>query len=240
MSLEYHRPQTIDEAVQLLDQGVPLAGGTVVTAARGELQAVIDLQDLGLDALEVAEAGYVFGATLTLQAMVEAADRLPQALVQACRLEAGWNIRNRASVAGTVVSADGRSPLVTLLLALGAEVELALADERIPLAQFLEDDRRGGLITAIHTGRPERLLYEQVARAPFDRPQVCVAAARSDHTRVALGGFGRHPLLLEGDDLVTAAQAAYAEADDAWASGEFRGEVAGVLTARLLDQIQAS
>lgn len=240
MNLEYHRPQTIEEAVQLLERGVPLAGGTAVTPARAQMQAVIDLQDLGLDGMEVGEAGFSFGAALTLQALVEAGDRLPQALVQACRLEAGWNIRNRASMAGTVVSADGRSPLVTVLLALGAELELALADERIPLAGFLADVRRSGLITAVHAGRPDRLLYEQVARAPFDRPQVCVAAARSDHTRLALGGFGQHPALLEGDDLVAAAQAAYAEADDAWASGEFRSQVAGVLTARLLDQIQES
>jgi CO/xanthine dehydrogenase FAD-binding subunit len=39
------------------------------------------------------------------------------------------------------------------------------------------------------------------------------------------------------DAAVTAAREAYATADDDWASGEYRGHVAGVLVGRLLAEV---
>jgi CO/xanthine dehydrogenase FAD-binding subunit len=242
MSFEYHRPKTIEEALELLDVGVPMAGGTAVTPARSGLEAVIDLQDLGLDGFRTTGEGYEFGAALPLQTLVESAETLLSALVHCCRLEAGWNIRNKATVAGTIVSCDGRSPLVTTLLAMGAEVELARAGDLMPLDAYLDTNAKGDLITAIHVPRQERLLYEQVARAPFDRPQVCVAVARSETVRVSLGGFGARPILVDGDGLdewVRNAEQAYVEADDAWASGEYRSSIAGVLTNRLVGEMLA-
>jgi len=38
-ALEYHRPKTISEALSLLKQGVPLAGGTILTPNRRGLRA---------------------------------------------------------------------------------------------------------------------------------------------------------------------------------------------------------
>ena len=52
--LEYSRPGTLAEALALLQHGVPLAGGTALTANRRSLQAVVDLQDLGLDTLDIS------------------------------------------------------------------------------------------------------------------------------------------------------------------------------------------
>ncbi|MEK6589003.1 MAG: FAD binding domain-containing protein [Chloroflexota bacterium] len=259
-ALEYHRPKTISEALSLLKQGVPLAGGTILTPNRRGLRAVVDLQDLGLNAFEIRADDFAFGAMVSLQALVEAADRLPAALVAACRLEAGWNIRNQATLGGTVASADGRSPLLTTLLAMGAELELAPEGMRASLDELLEtggsrtQDRpfglaQGKLMTAIHVRRPERLAYEQVARSPADRPLVCAAAAlfdRAQKVRVALGGFGSRPILVDrGEDGLegtleragNAAQAAYSRAADAWAGAEFRSAVADTLVRRVVSEV---
>jgi len=250
--LEYYRPNTLAEALTLLQHGVPLAGGTSLTANRRTLQAVVDLQDLGLDSLEISETGFRFGATLSLQALVDAAERLPPGLVRACRLEAGWNIRNQATLGGTLLSGDGRSPLLTALLAMGAELESAQGNSRMPLAELLSLRAARspiGLITAIHARRPDRLAYEQVARSPADLPQICAAAAyfgKSDELVVALGGSGQGPLLVHHatggppgtlESMVQAAQQAYSKAGDAWASAEFRTAIAGTLVRRVAREV---
>ncbi|HEY4666625.1 MAG TPA: FAD binding domain-containing protein [Anaerolineales bacterium] len=250
--LEYYRPSSLEEALALLQHGVPLAGGTALTANRRALGAVVDLQDLGLDSLDISESGFRFGATLPLQALVAAAERLPPALVRACRLEAGWNIRNQATLGGTLFSGDGRSPLLTTLLAMGAELESAQSNSRLPLAELLSLRANGspiGLITSVHINRPRRLAYEQVARSPADLPQVCAAAAHFDGTDqlgVALGGFGRHPLLVHQasggqartlERAVEAARQAFSKASDAWAGAEFRAAVAGTLVGRVVREV---
>jgi len=253
--LEYYRPSTLAEALTLLQRGVPLAGGTALTANRRTLQAVVDLQDLGLDSLDISETGFRFGATLPLQALVAAADRLPPALVRACRLEAGWNIRNQATLGGTLFSGDGRSPLLTTLLAMGSELEWAQHDSRMPLAELFSLRASGtsvGLLTAIHIRRPDGLAYEQVGRAPADLPQVCAAAASfggAEQFRAVIGGYGQRPLLVQdsGDASPEAieraarsAEQAYSTAGDAWASADFRAAVAGTLVRRVVRQVLPS
>jgi len=250
--LEYYRPSTIAEALALLQHGIPLAGGTRLTANRRTLHAVVDLQDLGLDSLDISETGFRFGATLPLQALVAAEERLPPALVRACRLEAGWNIRNQATLGGTLFSGDGRSPLLTTLLALGATLEWAQERPRMDLDELLSSRASPspvGLITAIHALRPDRLAYEQVGRSPADLPQVCAAAAffgAAKEFRVAMGGYGRRPLLVRdsGDAspqaierAARAAEEAYSTAGDSWASAEFRAAVARTLVRRVVREV---
>jgi hypothetical protein len=77
-----------------------------------------------------------------------------------------------------------------------------------------------------------RLAYEYVARTPADWPLVCagVAAWPSGRTRVALGGFGEAPwLAMDGPTAhgaEFAAADAYSQAGDAWATAEYRREMA--------------
>ena len=247
-SIEYHRPQTLDEALELLEHGVPLAGGTRLTPSLRGVGALVDLQDLDLDQIEATESTLEFGGTATLQGLVDNGSRLPEALIQAARLEAGWNIRNQATVGGTIVTGDGRSPLLTVLLALGAELELAPGGDRISLGDAFDrgEARAGGkLITAIHAANPGRLEYAQVARSPADRPQICVAVVADPSeklARIALGGYGAHPILLpngeglEAKEAAHLAQTMYADAGDQWASAEYRSSAAATLVARLVKQ----
>ncbi|TFH38201.1 MAG: hypothetical protein E4G99_00250, partial [Anaerolineales bacterium] len=92
--MDYLRPKTIHEAVDLLSKGIPLAGGTQLIARRHELEAVIDLQALGLDGLTVRKGLITVGAMTRLQQLLSTEVSLPEALRAACRFEAAWNIRN--------------------------------------------------------------------------------------------------------------------------------------------------
>jgi CO/xanthine dehydrogenase FAD-binding subunit len=252
--MEYHRAQSLDEALSLLKEAVPLAGGTNLTPRRRALPSIVDLQDIGLDTLEVTEMGLVAGACVTLQSLAELADVVLAVLARTARLEAGWNLRNVATLAGSLMTADGRSPLVTALLAAGANVELQPGGENIGLDELLARREAQGLnrlITTVTVPRPRRLAYEQVARSPADRPIVCAAVAEvgpdgeETQMRVALGGYGASPVLVpvaDGrstseefvDEIGRLASGVYADAGDAWASAEYRSEVAGILVRRLL------
>jgi probable selenate reductase FAD-binding subunit len=252
--LEYYRPETIEEALELLQRGIPLAGGTAITPRRREVSAVIDLQELDLDRIESQNNFVLAGAGVKLQSVVDAEGILPDALRLACRREAGRNLRNMATLAGTLMTADGRSPLLTVMLALETQVLLEPGSKTVSLVELFEQ-REGEafrpLITGLKFPGPKALGYEQVARAPADRPLVCAAAAwlsendSKQQVRVALGGFGSKPILVGQagysveqpggvEAAVEAARMAFADAGDAWASGEYRSYVAGVLVRRLL------
>jgi len=249
--LDYFRPKSVDDALKLLPRGLPLGGGTTLTPLRHQVPAVVDLQSLGLDRLECKDDRIVAGATITLQTLAEAGEPVPAVLAEACRREAGLNLRNMATLAGAAVSCDGRSPLTTVLLALRTEAVVEPGSEVISLHNLL--DRRahemsGRLIVAFRIPCPLHLGYEQVGRSPADLPLACAAVATfpGEHAQyqVALGGFGKRPILVLGAEAASqeghleaaaeAARVAYAEAGDSWASAEYRSAVAGVLVRRLL------
>ena len=254
---EYFRPKTLAEAIELLERGVPLYGGTALTPRRREISAVIDLRELGLDNLEIQDGTILIGAGLTLQKMVDAVDTLPVALREVCLQEAGWNLRNMATLGGTIMSDDGRSPLLTVLIALRAQVVIEPGGNMIPLVDLLQQREDAGfhnLITVIRLDTPLKLVYEQISRTPADRPIVCAAIAcfleenAGETFQVALGGFGSYPIRVEeagfrlesDEDIDAAAQACrevYANAGDVWASAEYRSQISGVLVRRLLMEL---
>jgi putative selenate reductase FAD-binding subunit len=251
--LEYLLPETLEQALEYLDQGIPLAGGTVITPRRSDVRAVVDLRHLGLDGIQIQGASVEIGATTRLQSIIEAEENLPKMLREACKLEAGWNLRNMATIGGAIMSLDGRSPLLTTLLALNTQIIQQPGPVILPLNDVLEERSGVKLITGIQFDRPTALLYEQVARAPADFPLVCAAMAYwkdVDERKIgiAIGGYGTRPLQLDqivGDQgekkdfqsVFELAQAAYGNAGDAWASAEYRSEVAGVLVRRLLGEV---
>jgi CO/xanthine dehydrogenase FAD-binding subunit len=124
----------------------------------------------------------------------------------------------------------------------------------MPLHELLMARSRGKLITNVRFSIPENLGYEQVARSPADWPLVCSAVASSkdheDKITVVIGGFGAYPIRLmeiekiwgetrDFEQVVSVAQDAYKNAEDKWASAEYRSEVVGVLVRRLLKEVQS-
>jgi CO/xanthine dehydrogenase FAD-binding subunit len=251
MILEYHRPKTITNALALLarkePRTLPLAGGSVLNQPSPDAFAVVDLQALELDGIAQKGSSLILGAMLTLENLLEF-EGIPTALAAAIQHEATHNLRNVATVAGTLVAADGRSPFATTLLAMDAQLKYVPGDETISLGNVLPQRRGflvGKLITQVKLPTNIHLAYEYVARTPADLPLVCIAAAQwsSGRTRLALGGYGASPVLgLDGPEPGGAelvASNAYLQAQDEWASAAYRSEVAAVLTRRCLDQLSA-
>ncbi len=242
----YHRPRTIDEALALIGRSsprtLPLGGGTLLSHLQSEAIEVVDLQGLGLNQLVPQGNNLEIGATVTLQQLLE--DRhLPSALRNTLSLEAPLNIRESASVAGSLVASDGRSTFSTAMLALDARLTLEPKHQELLIGNLLPLRERllpGKLITKITIPLNVKFAFEQVARTPADKPIVCAALALwpSGRTRLALGGFGTAPVLAmdgtEAEGLETAARQALQEASDEWGSSEYRMEMAARLARRCL------
>ncbi|HNQ93188.1 MAG TPA: FAD binding domain-containing protein [Anaerolineales bacterium] len=249
MITAYHRPKTLDEALALLSQPntVPLGGGTLLSQPTTDSVHAVDLQLLGLNSLRVNGNNLELGATLTLQSLLES-EHCPDALKRALKLEAPLNIRNSATLAGTLVSCDGRSTFGTVLLAMDAKIAVmskqsAVSSNQssaISVGEFLPLRPRG-LITSISIPLNVKLAFEYVSRTPSDKPIVCVALAQwnSGRTRLAVGGFGKSPMLaMDGtasDDAATAARNAFHEANDDYGSAEYRMDVASTLAKRCME-----
>ena len=249
MIIDYHKPNTLDEALALLNKPktLPLGGGTVLSKATPDPVSVVDLQRLGLDALRVTGSDLVIGATCTLQSLLEF-DQTPAALRSAIKLEAPLNLRNTATAAGALVAGDGRSTFVTMLLALDAKIEQKFLEgtevksQTTGISDFILTHPKG-LITSVTIPLNTKTAFDYVSRTPADKPIVCAALAQwnSGRSRLALGGYGKNPLLAmdgtEGDGVDIAASNAYHEAADEYASAEYRMETASVLAKRCMESL---
>jgi CO/xanthine dehydrogenase FAD-binding subunit len=138
---------------------------------------------------------------------------------------------------------------MTMLLAMDAKIEMAIFDNskiesRVTnIGEFILT-RPKGLITSITIPLNVKSAFDYVSRTPSDKPIVCAALAQwnSGRTRLALGGYGKTPLLAmdgtEADGLETAARNAFHEAADEWASAEYRMDAAATLAKRCLEKIR--
>ncbi|HET6822838.1 MAG TPA: FAD binding domain-containing protein [Anaerolineales bacterium] len=263
MITAYHRPKTLDEALTLLAQPnrTPLGGGTLLSRPGADPVEAVDLQSLNLNSIEKQGNSLKIGATVTLQELLISA-LCPDALKPAIKLEAPLNLRNASTAAGTLVSCDGRSTFATVLLALDAKLEQTrLEDSKIEshvsnVGEFLPLRKlQGSLITSITIPLNVKFAFEYVSRTPADKPIVCAALAlwNSGRTRLALGGYGKSPMLaIDGTEtersdasatdnrlrsVQSAARNAFHEATDEWASAEYRMDVAATLAKRCLESL---
>lgn len=257
MKTEYIRPTSITEALEILKlpNSMPLAGGTFLNTPEYKLIlerrigdasiALVDLQDLGLDHIRKHGNNLEIDACVTLQQLCENAHS-PEDLKRAIKLEAPLNIRNMATVAGTLVACNGRSAFACAMLALDAKLLIEPGATESFLGNYLplrEDSVPGKLVIKITIPLTASLAFEYVGRTKFDLPIVCAAVAKwtSGRTRLALGGYGTSPLLaMDGkaeDDIMSAARNGYHEAADEWASAEYRADVAATLARRCINRL---
>lgn len=257
MIVEYHRPENLEDALRLITRENPptrpLGGGTVINQNKMDDFAVVDLQKLGLDFIRVKGKSLHLGAMKPLHTLTEPLTsetgepaRIHQSLVEAVKLEGTFNSRQVATIAGTIVAGDGRSSLLTCLLALDVQLMIQPGDKQVKLGDFLPlrgIDETPVLITEVIIPTHTQLACEQIARTPLDLPIVCAAVSKwaSGRTRVALGGYSDQPVLAfdgtEPDGAELAAEEAYSKADDQWGSAAYRRKMAGLLTLRCLEQL---
>jgi CO/xanthine dehydrogenase FAD-binding subunit len=270
----YYRPATLKEALALLERrelrATPLAGGSHLVpllradvdlpgSLAAEVDGVVDLADLGL--AFVRPEGGAGNGWLHLGAMTRLAEIVDEdvcgaiaggLLTEAARREGPVNLRNVATIAGSVLTAEPASELLLALLALTAEATLVSGDgaERtVPLAALSAEPQavpERGLITALRLPWPGEAVrggLARVARTPADHPIVAAAAVvDGSSARVAIGGVTQSPVLVHLDTSDDVAQAilsavsGHALLFDFRGSAEYRQAMAPILARRAIEQ----
>lgn len=151
----YHRPGTFEDALDLMNRyradARIMAGGTdLLLEMQRKVRDVAVLVDLaaidGLDAITL-HSGIVTIGPRVRHTDVIASDLIRTAglpLAQASLEVGSAQLRNRATVAGNVVTASPANDTISALLALGASVTLASVDGQrtIPLSEFYTGVRK--------------------------------------------------------------------------------------------------
>ena len=256
----YFRPETLDEALRLMQQPnhVLLAGGTKLLAGDVEA-AVVDLQGLGLTKIEIAEGSLVVGAMSRL-AELEGylqSEMLPKGPVdllrRALRFAGPNTYRNAATLGGTIAARIVDSELLAALLALNAKLRLRQpAPVTVSLENYLAAPNDGLILEVILPWNPGQGGSERVARTPADTPIVSVTGWQPEDEEIRLAATGiddqlpavrlkaASESLKNGLTPERIEEAASLAGKAAYHTGDFRGdstyraEMASVLTRRLL------
>jgi len=250
-TMDYFRPKTISELEEILSrvQGEVnfLSGGDYNFASLDQSAPLVDLQSLGLDQI-ISDGNTVeIGALATLEQIKEAFQGW-DSLQEALSIEAGLNVRNSLSLANFLRTADGRSPFLCVLLAFAPSIELLPSHKSLKLENYLasRQENTDEFITTLSLTLPKSLAFEAIARAPKDRPIICMAGALDEagSLRIVCGGLQNIPEVLgitgEHQQAFELAKQAYQQGSDAWASAEYRQAMSQVLLSRLMQSLGLS
>ena len=211
-----------------------VAGGTEAMVARNRGERPGSLLDLS----RVAELRAVhgdgpvvrLGAMVTLTRLIEELDEPLPGLAAAARTVASRQVRNRATVGGTVAVADPSADLLAALVAADADVELTGPGgaRTLPIGRFLtgpfaNDLRRGELVSAVLAPRADGpAAYAKVgARNAMARAICAVAVALHPAARtvgICVAAAGPTPLRARAAERMVAAEGPWGEAaaDPGW------------------------
>ena len=253
---EYKRAESLEEAWQLNQkrQNRVLGGMIWLKMETINVGTAIDLSGLGLDTIEETEDGFSIGAMVTLRQLEEhpgLAAYTHGAVREALRHIVGVQLRNLATVGGSIYSRFGFSDVLTLFLAMDCSVELYKSGI-VPLQEYAERPYdRDILVRLIVKKTAAEYLYQSVRNSQTDIPVLTCAAARlaDGSYRIAIGA---RPLKAVRFDLpvrqAPAAELAQAMADEVKqqivtganmrGSAEYRRHLSGVLTKRAVLELE--
>ena len=234
----YVAPASLADALEILAElgpaARPVAGGTdllleLSRGARPGIETLVDLSAVaGLDAITVTGGeggrGRVELGPLVTHGAVVGHDRLRAAalpLAQACLEVGGPPLRNRATVAGNVVTASPANDTISALMALGAE--LTLASVRGERTVAVSDFFTGYRTTVLE---PDELVAK-IAFEALDEPPGRANKGRdhADQPRTAFDSQGEPPdaqaAVEAGPDAVSIAFGSQGESPDGGRRGVF-------------------
>ena len=190
---KYVRVQSLEEAYTLnQSRRNRIVGGMLwMKMGSGSIDTAIDLCDLGLDAIEETEDAFRIGAMVTLR------DLEKHLALNACTNNAvqhavqdiiGVQFRNMATVGGSLWGRFGFSDVLTVFLALDAQVELYKGGI-MPLEQFAVMKPDNDIIVRLIVQKtPGRFVYTAMRNQRTDFPVLtCAVAEMGGEYRAVIG-----------------------------------------------------
>lgn len=254
---EYKRAESLEEAWRL-NQKRPnrVLGGMIWLKMENiNVGTAIDLSGLGLDTIEETDDGFSIGAMVTLRQLElnpGLAAYTDGAVRESVRHIVGVQLRNLATVGGSIYSRFGFSDVLTMFLALNASVELYKGGV-VPLTEYAQRPYdRDILVRVLVPKENARVVYQSVRNSQTDFPVLtCAAAKLADGSiRTAIGArpgkavlYTAAPEAGETAEEFAARFAAEVKADIKTESNlrggaEYRRHLAGVLTKRAVCRLE--
>lgn len=246
---EYVRAESLEQAWQLNQKRTNRVLGGMVWLKMENIPVgtAIDLSALGLDQIQETPEQFSIGAMVTLRELEQHAGLAAYAqgaFKEALRHIVGVQLRNLATVGGSIYSRFGFSDLLTLLLAMDCDVELYKGGI-LPLREYAQMPYdRDILVRLILHKTPAKHIYQSVRPTRTDLPVLTCAAARTETGfRFALGARPQRAVLFTFDEGMTsqemaaAVQAQIQTGSNMRGSAEYRRHLAGVLVRRAAEQL---
>ena len=198
----YVRVGNAAEAYELLQKNRNnkiVGGGIWMRLGSRRVATAIDLSACGLDQIEETETEFRIGAMCTLRQLerhVELNALVNNVFEFAVHDIVGVQLRNTATVGGSIYGRFGFSDVLSAFLALDSYVELTGAG-RVPLAEFVDMGYVRDVIEHVVVVKHDyRASYEAVRKAATDFPSLNVTAAwwnMRPYCRAAFRGRASRP-----------------------------------------------
>lgn len=182
----YCRAKSLDEAYDLLQNksNIIIGGMLWLKMQNKTVNTAIDICGLGLDKIEVKDEKIYIGSMVTLREL-ETNKLLNEltcgAFSESVKHIVGVQFRNLATVGGSVFGRYGFSDIITLLVALNAEVQL-YAGKTKPLAEFINEPVDRDILISISIPNKKRsAAYMSQRNSYADFPVLTCALSSSDN-----------------------------------------------------------
>lgn len=254
---EYKRAESLEEAWQL-NQKKPnrILGGMIwLKMETINVGTAIDLSGLGLDTIEETDEDFSIGAMVTLRQLEQHTGLNAYtggAVREAVRHIVGVQLRNLATVGGSIYSRFGFSDVLTMFLTMDCSVELYKGGI-VPLREYAERPYdRDVLVRLIVKKENAGFYYQSVRNSQTDIPVLTCAAARTagGDYRIVIGArplravrfdFPAEPALpadARAAKLAENIKQQVVTGSNMRGSAEYRRHLAGVLTKRAVLELE--
>jgi len=209
MIQEFFKPQTLAEALEMKekfkDEAVFMAGGTDVNCREtaGAVEMVIGIEQLKLNRISKTDEALSIGAGVTIQELIDS-PKIPDQLTTAARHFVNRNIRNIATIGGSIASNNSTSNLIPILVALDAELKIGASATPVPVYDYVSQEmtRLIESITISSKNLTKKYGIRKFSHTANDISIITAAATfhiqneKLSKVRVAVGGVSKHVVRL--------------------------------------------
>ena len=248
---EYKKAESLEEAYTLNQKKSNRVIGGMIWLKMETLNVgtAIDLSGLGLDTIEETETEFRIGAMASLRAL-ELHEGLAAytngAMRESVRHIVGVQLRNLATIGGSLYSRFGFSDVLTMFLVLDAQVELYKGGI-VPLSEYAERPKdRDILVRVIVPKKNAKFNYQSVRISQTDIPVLTCASVKDENGyRFAIGArparaqIYAQPVDKTAEQMAEAVRAEIKTGSSLRGSAEYRRHLAGVLVRRAAHALDA-